>query len=274
MKFDLDKAWREAMALLKANLGLLASIAGVFYFLPNAAAISFIPDLSEIANSAAGMTPEAMLAAIEALFAKYWWLFLALIVIGGIGSLAMLALMRQNDKPTVAEALGIGLRLIATYLATQIIMGMAIVLATVLFVGVLGMVGGRPLALLGNIFAMVAGIFVVVRLTMVSPVIAVEGETNPLTAMRRSWALTRGSGTRLLLFYILLAIAFLVISSVITMFAALAFAFASAGIASFGMGVVDSATNAIAIVVGACILAATHSQLGRVQGRSRVTVDQ
>ena len=263
MKFDLDKAWREAVSLLKANLGLLATIAGVFYFLPYTAATSFIPELSQMSNPAAGMTPEAMIAMFEAIVAKYWWLFLILIILGGIASLAMLALMRQRGKPTVGEALGSGLRSIATYLGAQVLQAALLVAMVIVLVGLPAALGSRALSALGMLVGFVLAIYLVIKLVLVSPVIAIEGERNPVAAMRRSWALTKGSSLRLLLFFVLLAVAFIVISSVISLIATLMLAFASSQIATFGMSVIEAGTNAIAVVVGACVLAAIHGQLSR-----------
>lgn len=261
MKFDLDRTWREAMSLLKANLGLLATIAGVFYFLPYAAATSFIPELAQLSNPAAGMDAEAMMAMIEAVAAKYWWLFLVLIVLGGIANLAMLALMRQREKPTVGEALGSAMQSIATYLGAQLLQAAILVTAILLLVSLPGAIGGRAGAAIGMLASFVLAIYVVIKLVLVSPIIAIERELNPVAAMRRSWSMTKGSSLRLLLFFILLAVAFLVISSVVSLLATLVLAFASAELATFGMAVIEAGTNAVAVVVGACVLAAIHRQL-------------
>ena len=43
MKFDLDTAWKDTMGLLTRNLGLLAVVAGVFFFLPYAGLPSRCP---------------------------------------------------------------------------------------------------------------------------------------------------------------------------------------------------------------------------------------
>lgn len=273
MKFDLDKAWRDAMSLLKANLGLLVTIAGVFYFLPYAAATSFIPEMSQLANPGAGMNADAMMAVMQSMVAKYWWLFLALMIVGGIGNLAMLALMRQRAKPTVAEALETGVKSIATYLGAQIIQAGLIVLVIFFLVGLPGVVGGRALAALGMVLAFVVTLYIIIKLTLVSPVIAMDGEMNPVAAIRKSWTLTKDNSLRLFLFFALLVIAFLVISSVVSLVATLLLAFASAEIASFGMAVVEAATNAIAVVVGACILAAIHAQLARLHSRDEITIE-
>lgn len=273
MKFDLDTAWRDAMALLKAHLGLLATIAGVFYFLPYAAATSFVPEMAQLANPGSGMNPDAMMAVMEAMIAKYWWLFLALMILGGIGNLAMLALMRQRGKPTVGEALATGLRSIATYLGAQVIQAGAIVLAIFLLVAIPGAIGGQALAALGLILAIVVGIYIVIKLSLVSPVIAIDAELNPVAAIRRSWKLTKGNSLRLFLFFVLLALAFLVISTVASLLATLLFALASAEIASFGMGVMEAAINAVAVVVAACILAAIHTQLARLRARDEVPAE-
>lgn len=267
MKFDLDTAWRDAMGLLKGNLGLLATIAGVFYFLPNAAVTSLVPDIARMTNPAQGMDLDQMMGMMQATFEKYWWLFLALMILGGIASLAMLALMRQRAKPTVGEALATGLRSIPTYLAAQLLQGLLIVLvATILFV-LPAATGFRAFAALGVLVSGPVIAYLVIKLMLVSPVIAIEGEMNPVAAMQRSWKLTKGSSLRLFLFLVLLLLAFIVISSVVSLFATFLLAFAGAETAQFGTAVVEAATSAVAVVIGACVLAAVHTQLSRLRGR-------
>lgn len=266
MKFNLDTAWRDAMGLLQGNLGLLATIAGVFYFIPYAAASSLIPELGQLANPAAGTDPDAMIAMVEAMIAEYWWLFLGLIIVGAIGSLAMLALVRQRSKPTVGEALGTGVRSVPTYLVAQIIQSAMIMLSVILLVAIPSLTGVRAIASLGAVAAMMAAVYILVKLSLVSPIIAIEGQINPVAATRRSWQLTKGSSLRLAFFYILLIVAFFVISSVLSLVATLALAFASAETAQFGMAVVEAATNAVAVIMVVCILAAVHTQLARLSG--------
>ena len=43
MKFNLDTAWKDASRLLSRNLGLLAVVAGVFFFLPYAGVAMALP---------------------------------------------------------------------------------------------------------------------------------------------------------------------------------------------------------------------------------------
>lgn len=267
MKFDLDTAWRDAMGLLKGNLGLLATIAGVFYFLPNAAVTGLVPEIAQMTNPTPGMDLDAMMGMMQATVAEYWWLFLALLVLGGIGSLAMLALMRQRAKPTVGEALVTGLRSIPSYMVAQLLQGLLIVLTATLLVSIPAVTGSAALKALGVLAAFVVIPYLLIKLLLIAPVIAIEGELNPLAAMRRSWRMTKGNSWRLLLFFVLLVLAFFVISSVISLFATLALAFASTDTAQFGMAVIEAGTSAIAVVIGACILAAIHTQLSRMNRR-------
>ncbi|MEZ5680423.1 MAG: glycerophosphoryl diester phosphodiesterase membrane domain-containing protein [Erythrobacter sp.] len=270
MKFDLDTAWRDAMGLLKGNLGLLATIAGVFYFLPNAAATSLVPEIAQLSNPAPGMDLDAMIAMIEATVAQNWWLFLSLLILGGIGSLAMLALMRQRAKPTVGQALATGLRSIPSYLGAQLLQGLLIVSAATLLITLPAATGSTALRALGVLAAFVVIPYLLIKLIMIAPAIAIEGELNPVTAIKRSWTLTKGNSWRLFLFFVLLVLAFFVISSVVSMFGTLALAFASAKTAQFGMAVIEAGTSAVGVVIGACILAAIHTQLSRLRGSPEV----
>ena len=110
MKFNLDTAWKDATGLLSRNFGLLAVVAGVFFFLPNAGMTIAIPEMQELTKAQSSGNFEIMMAAVQDLYMEYWWAFLILAIVQGIGVLAMLALVRRRANPTVGEALGSGVR--------------------------------------------------------------------------------------------------------------------------------------------------------------------
>ena len=98
MKFSLEAAWKDATRLLRDNFGLLAVIAGVFYFLPYTAALLWIPGLAELTMGQFDPTSEAMQAMVNTMFADYWWLLVVLGLVQSIGVLAMLALLPRWAK--------------------------------------------------------------------------------------------------------------------------------------------------------------------------------
>ena len=266
MKFDLDTAWKDATGLLRRNAGLLAVIAGVFFFLPYAAITVAVPEMHALAQAQASGNTEAMMAAVTDLYTAYWWAFLILAVVQGIGLLAMLALVRRRANPTVGEALATGTRSVASYIAAQLLQTLGLVLITVLLVAVLGL-GGRALALVGALIAAVVVVYVLVKVSLVAPVIGIGGELNPIRALTRSWKLTSGNSLRLFLFYFLLLLAFLVISAVVSLVLGLIFALAGEQAALLGEAVISALINAGMIVILVCVLAAVHTQLARLSER-------
>ena len=91
--------------------------------------------------------------------------------------------------------------------------------------------------------------------------IAIERETNPLTALGRSWRLTKGNSVRLFFFMVLLLIAIVVIGGVVSMVVGLVFALFGATAALIGQAIVSGLLNAIWVVLFLAVLAAIHHQL-------------
>ncbi|MBX7483861.1 glycerophosphoryl diester phosphodiesterase membrane domain-containing protein [Qipengyuania qiaonensis] len=274
MKFDLDTAWKEAAGLLSRNLGLLAIIAGVFFFLPYAGIAIGLPEMGDLEAAQASGNVDAMMAVVTDLYVGYWWVFLILGLVQGIGLLAMLALVRRRANPTVGEALSTGARSVPSYIGAQLLQTGLIVIVATLFVGIGAVTGLQPLAALGGVIAFVVVCYIVVKLSLAAPIIAIEGELNPVKALTRSWALTRGSSMRLLVFYLLLIVAFVVLSAVVSLVLGLVFAFAGEQAAMLGEAVTSGLINAVMIVAMVCVLAAVHTQLSRfANGRAESTED-
>ncbi len=264
MKFDLDTAWKDAMGLLSRNRGLLAVIAGVFFFLPYAALAIALPGMGDLEAAQASGNLDAMMGAINDLYASYWWVYLILAIVQGTGLLAMLALVRRRANPTVGEALSTGVKSVPTYIAAQLLQTALFAIVAGLLIGVGAVTGLPALAVLGGVIAFVVVCYIVTKLSLAAPVIAIEGQLNPIRALQRSWALTRGNSIRLFFFYLLLLAAFVVLSIVISLVLGLAFAIAGEQAALLGEAVISGLLNAIMIVVIVCVLAAVHTQLGRL----------
>ena len=136
MKFDLDTAWKDTTGLLSRNRGLLAVIAGVFFFLPYAALAIALPEMGDLEAAQASGNLDAMMGAINDLYASYWWVYLILAIVQGIGLLAMLALVRRRANPTVGEALSTGVKSVPTYIAAQLLQTALFAIVAGLLIGV------------------------------------------------------------------------------------------------------------------------------------------
>ena len=264
MKFDLDTAWKDTMGLLSRNFGLLAVLAGVFFFLPYAGFMIAVPEMGAMQSAQAGGDFEVVMAAVTELYLEYWWVFLLLALIQGVGLLGMLALVRRRANPTVGEALATGARSVPSYIAAQLLQTALIVIVATLLLTVGALTGLNALAVLGGIIAFVITCYIVTKLSLAAPVIAIEGQLNPVKALQRSWSLTRGNSMRLFLFYLLLTVAFIVVSAVVSLVLGLVFALAGEQGALLGEAIVSGLLNAVMFVLMVCVMAAVHTQFSRL----------
>ena len=257
-KLDTNAAWKEASAIVSANREVLLALAGVFFMLPSLA-LAVIAGEPEVLP---GMKGEQMMAAMEAYYAKSWWIIMLSAGFQIVGLMAILTLMRDRSRPTVGEAIRSGLPGALSYLATQLVVVVGLSLIGGLLIGVAAVIA-PPLAVVVALLFAVAMIFAVFRLILVAPVIAVEGVRNPLTAMIRSWRLTQGNFWRILGFLLLILILFAVVVGIIMMIVGLILALASSGEPQRIIAAVfSSALGAVGVVYFAGVIAAIHRQLG------------
>lgn len=261
MKFDMGQAWGQAIATLAANRDLIGIVAGVFFFLPYLALMLMVPDLSaELPVAQPGASPEAMYNALVAVYGRIWPYLLIVAVLQGIGSLALLALLRDSTRPTLGEALKLGLIAFLPYVAAQLIMGAGIGLVAAVLVGA-GAAINAAVGVLLLLVVCVAAIYLVVKFSLTMPVVGIERVYNPLAALARSWRLTKGNSLRLFFFYFLIMVAGLVVVIVIEMVLGVVFALFGAEGQAIGNGVVSSLLNAAWATLFLAILAAAHRQL-------------
>jgi hypothetical protein len=261
MKLDMGRAWSQAMAMLKANRDLVLVMAGVFFFLPNLALVLMVPDLaSQLPMTQAETDPRVMLDALLALYAKLWLPILAMVVLQGVGSLSLIALLRDPGRPTLGEAIKLGLVGFLTYLGAQLLLGLAIgVPGGVLVAGSAAL--SPALAVIVILLLIVVVAYVAIKLSLTMPVIGAERVYNPIAALSRSWALTKGNSFRLFLFYLLIVIAGVVVVSVVQMIFGLVFAMFGPQGQLFGDGIVSSLLNSGWTAVLLAVIAAAHQQL-------------
>ncbi|MDE2595246.1 MAG: glycerophosphoryl diester phosphodiesterase membrane domain-containing protein [Sphingomonadales bacterium] len=204
MKFDSNLAWKQASEAVTANRDVLFAIAGVFLLLPNLAFALLFPQPE----------PPAGIKGKEALefLINYWqpalpWLLLAG-VFQAVGTLAMLTLFTDRTRPTVGEALRQGVACLIPYFLSQILVGIGMGAVGAMVVGAAAATKSVGLIVLAVMLLLVGVVYVGIKTSLTSPVIAVEGERNPLAALKRSWELTRGNSLSIFLFYLLVGLAF------------------------------------------------------------------
>ncbi|WP_165853516.1 glycerophosphoryl diester phosphodiesterase membrane domain-containing protein [Aurantiacibacter aquimixticola] len=260
IKLDLGRAWNEAVALMSANKDVIAVVAGVFFFLPSAISTIAIPmgDIQAAAGSGE-IEPEALLDLLAGFYAQYWWVFALVALFQAVGMIGLLALLTDQRRPTVGEALGFGLKALIPYIAAQLLATFLLVAAFLLPI-VLGAAINTAVAVLLGVVGVVLAIYIWVKFALVSPVIAIEREMNPLAALRRSWKLTKGNSLRLFAFIALLALCF----AVLTLLANMVFSIATVAgeqVGLFVSAIGGAVMNSALVVVFLAVLAAVHRQL-------------
>jgi hypothetical protein len=263
MKFDMGRAWNDAVALLRGNQQVLLVVAGVFFFLPYLALIVFMPDFAQTlgpAGTTQAATPEQALEEMSNVYAQIWWAVLLVALAQGIGMLGLLALLTDRNRPTVGEALVIGVKSFPTYFAAQILQSIVMVFI-ILIPFVAGGTAGVAVGVIVGLVAAVAVIYLFTKFSLSLPVIVAERVMNPVTALSRSWTLTKGNSLRLFLFYCLLFVAVLVIAIVVGIVLGIIGALTGPDGAVLVSGLSNAIINMIALTIFLAVLAAAHRQL-------------
>lgn len=266
MKLDLNAAWDQAVQLIAANREVVLVLGGVFFFLPYVLFLLLVPmpDFQTVAGPS-GKDSAALMAAMNGFLADYWWALLLLGVVQTVGAVAVMAVIGDPARPTVGAAMARGARFLLPNVAAQIVT--SFIVTAVLFVAILlgALTGSQTLAATLAIFALPVIFWLWTRLSLTGAVIAIERVANPMRALRRSWRLTSGNGLRLAAFYLLLFLAFFVISQVLGLIVGLLTALPGAEIALVLGALLSGVIYAALILVGYAVLASVHRQLARAE---------
>jgi hypothetical protein len=261
MKLDMSRAWNDALRLLASNRQVILIVAGVFFFLPYLALSMLAP---ELANPMAGAAP-GQVQSPEAMMTMFTGPVIAGMVGIGLlqaaGTIALLAMLTDHARPTLAEALGTGVKALLPYIGTMLLQGLLIALVVALPLGAAIASGSGAATAVVGVAAFVGFVYVYVKFSLAVPVIAIDRLFNPVAVLRRSWVLTKGNSLRLLGFYMLLFIAVVVISAIAGIVVGLPLALVGGGAATFGSALIGALTNTAMVIVFMGVLAAVHQQL-------------
>lgn len=179
MKFSYSAVWADVMALLRAHASLIATVAGVFIFLPGLLLAYFVPQpvAQDFARLGEVWTEYAM--------ANWHWLLLNGLV-SMIGQIAILLLIFSRGI-TVGGAIAAALALLPFYFLTSLLSSILIGL--------------------GFILLIIPGAYLLGRLGPVNAVVVAEMRRNPVDSIGRCFALTKGHGWAVLGLILLVAIA-------------------------------------------------------------------
>jgi hypothetical protein len=205
-RFDSNRAWQDASSAVSANRDMLIALAGVFLVLPAFA----ITVLNPPPEPPTGADFKAVLEMLGTYFKAAWPGYLLVGLINTIGTMAALALFGHASRPTVGQAITQGLTTAPVAIVVQILQGFLLTGAIMLPSALLAMAGSPGLAALGILIGVGLAIYLAVRLCLANAVIAIDGLRNPIAALQRSFALTRANVGRLLVFFVLLVLAFVI----------------------------------------------------------------
>lgn len=261
-KFDMNRAWNGAVRLMKANFQLLAVIGGIFLLVPTLAIYVFFPDMPTMADIQAE-TPEQMQAAMLEVLPQLAPFIVLTSLLQFFASLAMIALM-GHQRPTVGEALSEALRAlpsaIATMLLTALIAMFFIVIASLIGAVLALAIGQGAATALLLMAAVVAGLYLSIRLIPTFPILAIEQQRNPVTVIRKAWRMTAHDAWRILGFYALLMLAYLVISMLLSG-VLMGLQALSSDTDQFLTGVIDGLISVVVTIVSSAIMVSIYRQL-------------
>jgi hypothetical protein len=194
-------------------------------------------------------------------YLEWGWLIAITTVFTMIGNLALLALLRDHKRPTVGEAIKIGVIGLLPAIGTYIVLVLALGLVLGVLMAIAGATGSEGAIALVAVVVFAVFVYVLVKVSLSGPVIAIDKVFNPFKILGRSWRLTKGNSMRLLLFYVLLFIVFIVISLVVSMVVSALLLAIGESAALTVNAFLSSVITAGAYLLFVAILAAVHRQL-------------
>ncbi|MFC4254455.1 hypothetical protein GRI97_03395 [Altererythrobacter xixiisoli] len=256
MKLDMNLAWRDATAMIGANREVLLIVAGIFFFLPGLAMTFVMPDFAGALEN-----QQQMQQMVMDFYSGFWWLFLLSFVAQIIGYLTLLTLLRTDSKPTVGEALRAGLGGLLPAIGAYLILTFGLGLIAAVVVGI-GAATGNGVAV-GICFAavFVLMVYAMIKCSLTGATIAIEQIRNPVSALRRSWQLTKGNSSRLFLFFVLIVLVYFVASILVGVVFSVVFLALGPSVGVITSGIASGIVSAIATLVFVAAIAAAHRQL-------------
>lgn len=257
-KFDSNLAWQQASAAIRANREVLFALSGVFYLLPLLAFSLLFPQ----PDPPPGANEQQMMAFAAQYYARTMPFAVPMALVQAAGTLALLTLMTDRSRPTVGQAIRIGLVTMPIYIGAQLLLGAGLGAAALVVLGVLGLSGSQGVVTAGFLLLVLAGAYLWVRTSLSAPAVAVEQVRNPIRALTRSWRLTAGNGWRVLAFYALILLVFALVLAIVMALVGIVLALVMpAKPAAIVAAVISSAMQSAMGLTFVAAMAAAHAQL-------------
>lgn len=255
---DIGRVFSISFAMFRQRFWLLLGMWLVFLVIQFTAAIALLVGvmvlgLAGAAGFAAGLDDPAaltglgigMIAAIVVFYAGYIVILLA-------QQAAMVTIASPLEEPSFGGAMVRGFRSALPFFALAVLLLLlgyfALALGVVVLLGASDAAGGSgdgALAAILPLLSLPVIIYLACRFAVLIPVVAVDQVFNPITALRRSWSVTRGKALA-----ILLALIAFVVVSLVALGLPVALLFAATDAAEGGSG----AGTVLAIIGGLLII--------------------
>lgn len=264
MRFDMTRAWTDAMSRIGANREMMMVVAGVFLLLPSLLVYILYADeqakaMSDVMQILSGKAPFTVARETPP---GYLPVVFVLTFVQIAGFVALTALLGDRQRPTVGEAIAQGFKSLPTLIGASLLV-FAGFLAFALLAGMIAAISAGVMAI-AAIFGLAAVgfcCFAFTRLSLLLPVVVLERQRNPVTALLRSWRLVKGSTLMLFLFYLLLGVVYMVLSLLMLALMSLMMGLMDGGLVTFLVGLLAGTVSAAANVIFSAVVIAAYRQL-------------
>ena len=255
MKFSYSEVWNDAVELLRSNATIVMALAGVFLFLPALLFAYFFP-------SPVSEDIKELVRLYEEYFRANWHWFLLVGLVSMAGEVAILILFLDARGRSVGALIGAAAAILPFYFLARLLAGMIIMPVLAIPTALGGGVAGYQGAVLGFLLAAVPALYLLGRLSLVSPHVAGTGERNPLTTISRSLNLSQGRGWAIAGLLVLIWIPAAIIAIVIGALLGLLFiSLAGQEVGIFLRQILDALTGTAIEAVLLAVLAALYMRL-------------
>lgn len=207
MGFSAGTAFSESFTLLRSRFVPMLVVSILYYVLLAVVVGIFGAGMIGSAMSM-GMNPGSNpAAAVPTGFGISLLLFyLALYSLNFFHQSALVRLCSDRHEPNLGDAMATGLRSVPTLLGAALLLIVGLIAVTILLsiVGAAVAMGAQSpgLSFIVGLVMLVALGYMAMRLSMLLPAVAIEEQRNPITAIGRSWDMTKGNTLKLFLLFV------------------------------------------------------------------------
>jgi hypothetical protein len=274
--YSISKAFSDATRSVTERMGAQIAVWGVFFAIQIGAFIVFAVMMGgsamALAGAGAGGGAEMMAGLGGGMILFMIVFYLAILAIAVAAQAAQVTVASHLRKPSVGDAVNNGFRsalplfgamvlLLIAYFAIALVVGLIVGIAA-------GATGSSAVSML--VFALVGAAlaYVVTKISMLVPVVALDGERNPINAISKSWNMTNGKVLPVLGTYLVFVVAMVVVLGAVVAVIAMT-AMGGGAMPGFGTMALMFVLYIIALVgitiYASSLTAAVHQQLS---GRS------